>query len=75
VYACIYPSSSLSSEGGAIGSRIDWNVTLHWSEVVLCFRDDAHPHQKEVLRVTADHLLIDYYNKVIVSPIHPIIIF
>ena len=40
-----------------------WNTTLHWAEVVLCLRDDTHPHRREILRITADHLLVDYYNK------------
>lgn len=38
----------------------EWNVSIYWPEIGVCFRDDTTVHRREMTRMTADHVLVDY---------------
>lgn len=53
---------SFSSANSSDDASRDWNASVYFPELSFCFRDDTRPERSEVVRVTADHLLMDYHQ-------------
>ena len=42
---------------------MSFNLALYWPELSFCLRDDTKKERREVVRVTVDHLLVEYLSR------------
>ena len=61
-YLHLLAGDQLAGITDIIADDKEWNVSLYWPEIGFCFRDDTTANRREMTRLTADHVLVDYFQ-------------